>query len=292
MEKRVFLMILVVIIGVLLGVSIVTKQAREPLLREIIQRQGTMFEIQNRIERGLNSRQGFVGSGDTQVAALLQKQQELEARVTTLEATLQGVQGFARQAQAQGGGEDFRQAPPPEDFSKVYDIAVAHTPVKGKADSPITIAEFADFQCPFCARFHPPVNEALKAYPNKVNYILKNFPLSFHPNARPAAKAAFAAGEQGKYYEMVDLLLENGNNLSEEKYSELAGTLGLNVDKFKDDYKNKDAQWEDYIQKDMALAEQVGVRGTPTFFINGRKTSARDFNSLKSEIDKILSDQK
>jgi len=148
--------------------------------------------------------------------------------------------------------------------------------------------EFVDFQCPFCARFHPPLNEVLKAYPKQVNYVVKNFPLAFHPQARPAAKVAFAAGEQGKYWEMVDALLENGSSLSEAKYNELAESLGLNVKKFMADYKNKDEQWEDYIQKDIALASQVNVRGTPTFYLNGKKTNARDVNGFKREIDQIL----
>ena len=291
MEKRVFIMILVVIIGVLAGVNIVTRQAREPLLRSLLERQSIMLANQSRIERELNSRQN-IGGGDNQTANLLQKQQNLETRIAALEAQLKGLQGLAQQAQAAGVGGNAPQMPPPEDFTKVYEIAVAHTPVRGKKKAPVTIVEFGDFQCPFCARFHEPVSEVLKAYPDKVNYMLKNFPLGFHPNARPAAKAAFAAGEQGKYFEMVDLLLKNGSALSEEKYDELANSLGLDMKKFREDYKNKDAQWEDYIQKDMDLATQVGVRGTPTFFINGKKTNARDVPSLKREIDDILSGQK
>ena len=90
---------------------------------------------------------------------------------------------------------------------------------------------------------------------------------------------------------MVDALLANGNALSDAKYTELANQLGLNVDQFRKDIKEKDAKWEDYIQKDIALGARVSVRGTPTFYINGRKTNARDFNSLKSEIDKILNNK-
>ena len=122
--------------------------------------------------------------------------------------------------------------------------------------------------------------------------ILKNFPLSFHQEAKSAAKAAFAAGEQGKYWEMVDVLLENGRSLGETKYEEFAKDLGLDVAKFKDDYAKKDKKWEKYIQADMDLAQKINVRGTPTFYINGRKTNARDFNSLKKEIDQILNEKK
>jgi len=282
MEKKIFTMVVVVAIGVLVGVTIVTKQAREPLLRELLKRQNTMLQAQNRIEKNLTS----PAAGDNRIGALLQKQQVLEARLTALETKIKGLEGTVQQAKGSGG--NVRQAPPPEDLSKVYDIEIAHSFVKGNKNAPVTIVEFSDFQCPFCARFHPPILEVLKAYPDKVNFMVKNFPLGFHPQARPAAKAAFAAGEQGKYWEMVDALLENGQSLSEEKFKELAENLGLNVKKFLADYKNKDAQWEDYIQKDIALAGQVNVRGTPTFYINGKKTNARDVASFKREIDQIL----
>ena len=121
-----------------------------------------------------------------------------------------------------------------------------------------------------------------------MNYVLKNFPLSFHPHARQAAKAALAAGEQGKYYEMTDLLMENFRDLGESKYVELAGQLGLDVEKFKQDLVNNDEKYEAVIQADMELAQKVAVRGTPTFYVNGKKTRARDFNSFKREIDEIL----
>jgi len=290
MEKRIFTLILVVIIGVLVGVGIVTKQAREPLLRESLKRQTVIIDAQNRMEKALTSRQDTGKSGDARVAVLLQKQQNLEGRIAALESQLKGLQGIFQQAQGAGG--NARPAPPQEDLSKVHDIAVAHSPIKGNKSAPVTIVEFVDFQCPFCARFHAPVTQILETYSGKVNYILKNFPLSFHPQAKPASKAAFAAGEQGKYWEMADVLLENGKVLSEEKFEELAKNLGLNVKKFLKDYKEKDAQWEDYIQKDMALAQKVSVQGTPTFYINGRKTNARDFDGFKKEIDQILSGQK
>lgn len=289
MGKRIFTLVLVVVVGVLAGVGIVAKQAREPLMRELLRQQATLIQSQRRIEKmitsEIESEENFDEAGGDRIPAVLQRQRDLEARVETLEAQMKGFQAVLKPSKGSGG--DVRQAPP-EDLSKVYDIPAAHSPVRGSKDAPVTIVEFVDFQCPFCARFHPPVTEVLKAYPDRVNYILKNFPLSFHPQAKPAAKAAFAAGEQGKYWEMADTLLENGKALSEGKYEEFAGKLGLDVKKFMDDYKNKDAQWEEYIRKDMTLASQVDVRGTPTFYINGRKTNARDFDSFKSEIDRIL----
>ena len=285
MEKRIFTLILVVIIGVLVGVGIVSKQGRESLLHTVLERQNAMLTAQKRFEGNVPA--GSLGQGSG-TGALLQKQNQMEARIVALETQLAGLKNAIKQA---GNGGNARQAPPPEDLSTVYDITVDHSYLKGNKDAPVTIVEFVDFQCPFCARFHLPVNEAVKAYPDQVNYMVKNFPLDFHPEARPAAKAAFAAGEQGKYWEMVDVLLENGSQLNEAKYKELAGNLGLNVEQFLADYKNKDAQWEGYIQKDMTLASQIDVRGTPTFYINGKKTNARDLNSFKREIDQILNNQ-
>jgi protein-disulfide isomerase len=286
MQKRILTLILVVIIGILAGVGIVRKQAREPLLRELLKGQDIILQAQRRLEAKLGSSEGATGSPALQDTAIAQRLQDAENRLSVLEANWKGLQGNLNQINANAGAA--RQAPPAEDLSKVHTIPVVHSPVRGNKKASVTIVEFVDFQCPFCARFHPPISEVLKAYPNDVNYILKNFPLSFHQQARIAAKAAFAAGEQGKYWEMADALLENGKALSEEKFKETAGNLGLNVEKFMDDYKNKDAQWEKWIQEDMDLAQTVDVRGTPTFYINGQKTNARDFSSFKSEIDKIL----
>jgi protein-disulfide isomerase len=169
-----------------------------------------------------------------------------------------------------------------------YNIPQLHSQFKGPKESPITIVGFIDFQCPFSQRFQPAINEILKAYPNDVKFVLKNYPLHFHTQAKVASKAAFAAGEQGKYWEMAELLLKNGANLNEDKFKELAQELGLDVEKFMKDYREKDAIWEELINKDLSLASQVDVYGTPTYYINGRKTIARNFADFKAEIDQIL----
>jgi len=287
MEKRIFILILVVVVGVMVGVSIVSKQAKDPFLREVLEQQTSMLRTQKQIVKMIKNE--YDGDGDNNDGSG-SKIKQLEARVASLEAQLKGIQDIFKQVKAQGG--NTAPTPQPSEPSPTYDIALDHSPVRGSSDASVTIVEFVDFQCPYCARFHPLSLQALKMYPEKVNYVLKNFPLSFHPNAKPAAKAAFAAGEQGKYWEMTDLLLAGGNILTEEKFVELAGNLGLNVEQFKDDYKNKDAQWEEYIAKDMALGQKVNVRGTPAFYINGRPFRGRDFNDFKGGIDRALSEIK
>ncbi|MBI3602198.1 MAG: thioredoxin domain-containing protein [Candidatus Omnitrophica bacterium] len=274
MKNNILKVVLVVMVGVLAGTSLLlgignmVSVALWPLMAQVRE----MTVIQRDIQRKLNSQTG--GNVTAQLMVMNQ-------RLALLEAKLNGAAAFAQNQRP--------FIPPQEDFNKVYTIAIGDSPVLGKKDVPVTIVEFSDFQCPFCARFHPSVKKVLKAYPDKVSLVIKNFPLSFHPNARPSAKLALAAHLQGKYFETVDLLLQNGGAVNDDKIKEYAKTLGLNYKKLMDDYKNKDAQWEKRISDDLALGGQVDVRGTPTFFINGRKTSARDFDSYKAAIDKILS---
>ena len=282
MEKRIFTLILVVVLGVVIGVGVVSKQMKDPVLRELLKKQIEMVNTQQRIEQKLS------GAADTGSSAqILQKFQALEQRIASLETQLNTLKAAGNAAQPQ-----VPPGPPPEDFTTVYQIPVTHTPIVGQKNAPVTIVAFTDFQCPFCARFHAPMIEAIKADPGKANYMIKNYPLSFHPLAKPAAKAALAAGEQGKYAEMANTLLENNQSLGEDLFGKVAKDIGLNVDKFWKDYRDKDAQWEKYIQDDIDLGNQVQVRGTPTFYINGRKTNARDAASWKTAIEQALKEKK
>ena len=222
-----------------------------------------------------------------QLSEIMQAQTRIEQKLAILES---------KQANAFGGLRAGPAFPPPtaarqpmaEDLNKVHNIPVGNSPVQGNPNAKVTIVEFSDFQCPYSQRFHPIVSEVLKAYPKDVKFVFKNFPLRFHSEARPAAKALLAAKEQGKYWEMMDALFQNGRNLGEEKYKELAGQLGLNVGKFMKDLKERDAHWEKLINEDEAMVNAVNVMGTPTFYINGKKTQARDMASFKAEIDRIL----
>jgi protein-disulfide isomerase len=303
---------LLIILGVVVGLAVISNQAKNPLLKEMLKQQEESLRIQREIEKKLSSSDpsgqglpGLPGGGQFgQAQALEQRVAMLELQLRSLLGFLQQGQGgltqpsaFPQAGQAQGQMVQGRPQPPvppqgqPQmDLTTVHEIPVAHSPLMGSSKgAPVTIVEFIDFQCPFCSRFHFPMLEAIKAFPNKVNYMVKNFPLPFHPQAKPAAKAAFAAGEQGKYAQMVDALLQGGSTLSEETFKKLAGDLKLDVAKFWKDYTEKDAQWEKYIQDDMALGSRVGVRGTPSFYINGRNAMARDVEGWKKEIEQILS---
>ena len=292
MKDKVTTFVLVIILGVFIGIVILKNDGGgKPALKAIFDGQSQILQMQTRMETKLDvidrsmSKAGGVGS--VELVGIRTTQRVLQGKIALLESKIGDIEKALKAAPA----AQARQAPPPEDFATVHDIPVAHSTVIGDKKAKITITEFVDFECPFCSRFHTPLKEVVAKYPGKVNYMIKNFPLGFHKNARSAAKASFAAGEQGKYSEMADLLLENKKSLGEEKYKELAGQLGLDVDKFLKDYKGKDAQWEEYIRKDMVLGSKVGVRGTPSFYINGRKTRARDLAGYEVEIKKILSQQ-
>lgn len=183
---------------------------------------------------------------------------------------------------------DIPQRPPMPDPNKIYSISVGQSPVKGEASAKITIVEFSDIQCPFSKKFHSIFMNAVAGHSKDVKFIFKNFPLSFHDQAKPAVKALLAAKEQGKYWEMLDLLFANAESLSDAKYKELAASLKLDIARFEKDLKEKDAQWEKIIEADIEEGKKAEVMGTPTFYLNGKRTEARTAEDLKKEIDQLL----
>ncbi len=213
---------------------------------------------------------------------------DLSGKVTALDAKFDGfLRVISGGTPQRGQGPQAPQAPqrPPEDANKVYDIPDGDSIIIGKKDAPVTIVKFSDLQCPYCGRVYPALKEILKTHPDKVRLIIKHFPLSFHPNARPASKMAMAANEQGKYEGMVELLYNNGADVSEAKIKEHAQTLGLNYDKLMADLKANDAKYEAQIAADMALGGKVEVQGTPAFYVNGKKSRAYDLEGFKAEIE-------
>jgi len=177
---------------------------------------------------------------------------------------------------------------PPAPDAKV-DVQVGKAPVRGPKSAPITIVEWSDFQCPFCSRVEPTLKQIESEYKGKVRIAWKNQPLSFHPNAMPAAEAAMAAYEQGndKFWAMHDKLFENQGQLSPAYYERVAKEIGLDMGKWKASVEAHRAQAA--IQADMNAGSALGANGTPTFFINGRKVvGAVPFESFKQVIDAEL----
>jgi protein-disulfide isomerase len=176
---------------------------------------------------------------------------------------------------------------PVDDSATVYRVPVDGAPVQGKPDALVTMVEFSDYQCPFCSRANATVNELKRIYGDKLRVVMKQNPLSFHPNAKPAALAALAAGEQGKYWEMHEKLFANAQQLEAASLEKYAKEIGLDVAKWKKEMES--SRFADVIAKDQALAGQLGASGTPAFFINGRKISgAQPIDNFKRVIDEEL----
>jgi protein-disulfide isomerase len=140
--------------------------------------------------------------------------------------------------------------------------------VKGSADAPVTIVEFADFQCPYCSRAQPMLKEVLAKYKGRVKLAYQDFPLSqIHEHAETAAEASRCALAQGKYWEMHDAMFADQSKLDEAALVKTAGGLGLEQKSFESCLKS--GKYKAVVQRDLEAGSQAGVNGTPTFFING-----------------------
>jgi protein-disulfide isomerase len=176
------------------------------------------------------------------------------------------------------------------DYNKVHNMPVGTSAIKGNKNAPVTIVEFSDFQCPYCARLQPTLRDVLKAYPKDVKLVYKDFPLSFHKQAKNAAKASRAAGEQGKYWEMHDLIFENFSKVNEAMFKDFATKLNLDMDKFLADFNS--TKYDSLIQQDINLGRQAGVTGTPSLFMNGKRMQRRSFDDFKEAIENNLKQKK
>ena len=179
------------------------------------------------------------------------------------------------------------QAQPAARLDKVDE---GSNPPLGKKGAPVTIVEFGDYQCPFCQRaFQQTFPQIKKDYVDtgKARYVFVNFPLSFHPNAEPAAEASECANEQGKFWEYHDKLYENQATLGNDLYPKLANDLKLDAAKFKQCLDS--GKYKQQVQKDLDYGQSVGVSGTPSFFINGmRIVGAQPYEAFKQAIDAEL----
>jgi len=172
----------------------------------------------------------------------------------------------------------------------VYQLPVGASATKGPENAPVTITEFSDYQCPFCARTEPLISDMVKQYPDKVRVVFKHFPLvSIHQYAMPAAKAAIAAQKQGKFWEMHEKLFANQRALGDQQIKQYAQEIGLDMTKFETDMNSPEVQKQ--IQDDMALATKVGLRGTPTVFVNGKILQNRSLDGFKQMADAILNEK-
>jgi protein-disulfide isomerase len=177
----------------------------------------------------------------------------------------------------------------PAEVAKV-EVSIDDDAIKGDENAPVTIIEFSDYECPFCARFYSQtLSQIDEQYikTGKVRLIYRDYPLSFHPQAQKAGEAAECAGEQGKYYEMHDMLFEAGVAGGVDSFKKHAGMIGLDQAAF-DTCLDSGAQAEE-VQKDFADGNKYGVQGTPAFFINGKLISgAQPFSVFEAAIEAEL----
>jgi protein-disulfide isomerase len=168
---------------------------------------------------------------------------------------------------------------------------IVHEDSHRVGEGPVQVVEFGDYQCPACAQTNPDVERLKKEYEGKVTFVYSHFPLPGHPNARPAAEAAEAAGEQGKFWEMHSKLFDTQTQWASvadptSLFAQYAEELKLDREKFTEDLKAD--KYKDRINRDQSDGYAVGVSGTPTFFINGKQQSSFDYDALKSAIEAEL----
>jgi hypothetical protein len=166
-------------------------------------------------------------------------------------------------------------------------VDVEHDHIRGPVDAPLTLVEYGDFECPFCARATGVTRELRDRFGDRLRYVFRHLPLcDVHPRAEIAAYAAVAADRQGRFWEMHDLLFAHQRRLAVEDLIGYAGKLDLDVDAFLDDLRSPVVQAR--VRADVASAEASGARGTPTFFVGDRRhTGAYDAETLAAELEAI-----
>jgi protein-disulfide isomerase len=184
----------------------------------------------------------------------------------------------------------------PEDKSVSGKGDAASMHIRGNADAPVTLEEFGDFQCPPCGSISSFLDELVKEYDPHLRIVFRNFPLSMHEHARDAAVAAEAAGLQGRFWEMHDVLYREQASWSKadntrELFESYAGMIGLNLDQFKKDMEGEKARAR--VDSDQDRANSLGVKITPDVFINDRQIdlAAKTPEGIRAAIDAALKEK-
>ena len=179
-----------------------------------------------------------------------------------------------------------------EPISEVASAAIEITDsdwVKGDRQGDVTLVEFGDFQCPACVSYYPIVKKLSEEIQTDLKIVYKQYPLTqIHKNAFPAARAAGAAGRQGKFWEMHDVLFEKNSDWVDlgdprDKFSEFAKEIGLDEQKFQQDYESKEV--EESINADQVTGNRIGVNSTPTFYLNAKKVQPKSYDEFKKLIE-------
>ncbi len=170
-----------------------------------------------------------------------------------------------------------------------HNIDINQSPYKGTADAPVVIVEYTDFQCPYCAKLVDIYEELMKTYPQKLKIVYKSFPLSNHKYAYRAATVAMAAHRKGRFWEFHDRLFEHHKDLDDDKIDALRKEFGFDTSEF--NALIADPQIRAQVARDRSQGQRMGVRGTPTVFINGKQLKDKRLEGFKAAIDKELKKQ-
>ena len=236
-----------------------------------------MKSIHSLVALGLTallSLQGCLSAKETQESRL----RAIEARQDTILALLRTMG-----AQSEFVALRVGWRPPADTSAKRIPVGTSFT--KGPADAALTIVEFSDLECPYCAQVVPVLDSLAKVYPRDVRIVYKHFPLSFHPNARDAAAAAIAAGNQGKFFEFRTRVSPRFRSLSDSLYLAVARGLGLDMARFQRE-RMRTPEIDALLDRDMALGQEIGVEGTPTLFVNGRLAEDRSFAYFANQVER------
>jgi len=223
---------------------------------------------------------------------------ELKAQVAEMQKDLAEIKKMLKD----GARTPVAAAAPQQGFTEQV-VSIGDSPFKGSEDAPITLIEYSDYQCPFCARNYRDVMPVLqKDYidTGKLKFVMREYPLpSLHKNAINASMAALCAGNQGKYWEMHNLMFDNQKQLDLDNLKVLAASTGLDAAKFNECMDNKDT--DEQVRNDMASGTKLGMRGTPGFFIGVTDPDnpdevnlsvfirgAQSVDSFKASIDDLL----
>jgi protein-disulfide isomerase len=163
----------------------------------------------------------------------------------------------------------YATRPEPKLLEDPVAIPIDGSPVIGPANAPITLVEFSDFQCPYCSKAVLKISGILKAFPKDVKLVFKQYPLDSHPQALISAQAAIAAHQQGKFWQLHDLMFANRTSLSRKAILGWAASVGLDMKRFEADIDSDPVKKA--VARDIMDGDKAGVEGTPTVYINGRR---------------------
>jgi len=212
------------------------------------------------------------------------EQQVLQIIRNNPEVIIESVQGYQQEQQQQ---KQASQQEILQQFKNNSQEKIGDSPTFGSTAQNIVLFEFSDFQCPFCAKVQENLREFMDKHQDRVTLVFKHLPLTrIHPQAIPAAKASWAAQQQGKFWEYHYALFEEQDKLGEELYLKIANNLELDIEKFNSD-RNSEAAISS-IETDFQLAQKLGISGTPFFVMNGETFSgAVKLSQMEETLAKI-----